>query len=178
MNFNSNMKKYLVHFISFTAVSWFLASSVYLLLAQIMPSGVVFGSWFRMPAYHWQHPYQYILVVAVAYGLTATIWGRFLGHLRGWKRAVSIGLVMVISLLVASIPGGILWGIHDIQAGFVPQYPVMLRNLMWAGTAGLTAGWLIIGLSIPYNILCCIGGYFLTHFGQRFLEKGVGVHHP
>ncbi len=121
--------------------------------------------------YHYQHPYQYILVVAVAYGLAASVWARFLGHLTGWKRIVSIVGVILVSLLLASVPGGLLWGIHDVQAGFVPPLAVLRRNLMWAATTGLTFGWVIIGLSIPYNILGCVAGFAVTHFGERILRK-------
>ncbi len=140
-----------------------------------MPDGAVFGSWFRMFEYHYQHPYQYIAIVAVAYGLTAAAWARFLGHLTGVKRMVSIVAVMLGALILASVPGGLLWGIHDVQAGFVPPSPVLRRNLMWAATTGLTFSWVIIGLSIPYNILGCVTGYAVTHFGQKILEKRIGA---
>ena len=132
--------------------------------------GPVFGGVFfvSMPPYHHQHPYQYILVVAVVYGLVATLWVRFFGYLGGWKRMVSIGAVILISLLVASIPGEILWAIHDIQAGSVPPLSDMRRYLIWAGTSGPILGWSIIGTSsILYSFFGCLVGYFVTHFGQR-----------
>jgi len=122
-----------------------------------------------MVEYHYQYPYQYIFVVAVAYGLTAAVWARFLGHLTGLKRVVSIVAVMFVALALSSVPGGLLWGIHDVQAGFVPRLPVLRHNLMWAATTGLTFGWVIIGLSIPYNILGCVAAYAVTHYGQKIL---------
>ena len=169
------MKRLLTNFCLFAAACWSLGSVGYLLLVHVLPGCRVFGTWFRMFEYHYAHPYQYIFVVAVAYGLTAALWARFLGHLGGIKRVVSIIAVMLVALIVASVPGGLLWGIHDIQAGFVPPLPVLRRNLVWAGTEGLTFGWVIIGLSIPYNILGCMAGYFVTHFGQQILEKEIGA---
>jgi hypothetical protein len=169
------MKKHTVNFLFYTMTSWMLASLAYMLLVRIMPDGAVFGSWYRMHLYHYSYPFQYILVVAVAYGLVTTIWARFLGHLTGWKRALSIIAVMLLSLIVASVPGGILWAIHDIQAGFVPQPSILRENLIWAGTTGLVLGWLIVLLSIPYNIICGLFAFLLTHFGQRYIvERGWG----
>ena len=135
----------------------------------------MFGSWFRMFEYHYDHPYQYILVVAVAYGLTAAVWARFLGHLSGIRRGVSIVAVMLVALLIASVPGGLLWGLHDVHAGFVPPSQVLRRHLTWAATTGLTFGWVIIGLSIPYNIIGGIVGYAVTHFGQKALDRRTGA---
>jgi hypothetical protein len=84
------MKKFATSFCLFSSSCWILGALGYLLLAHIMPDGYVFGSWPRMFEYHYQHPYQYILVVAVAYGLVASAWARFLGHPTGWKRILSI----------------------------------------------------------------------------------------
>ena len=165
------MKKHATSFLFYSTVSWLLGCLVYMLLETIMPSGNVFGRWYRMFLYHYQHPYQYILVVALSYGFIATVWTRFYGYLIAWKRAISIIMVMLFSLVIASVLGGVLWAIHDIQAGFLPPLDVLWGNLTWAATTGLTFGWVIIGLSIPYNILCGISGYFLTHYGQRYLEE-------
>lgn len=172
------MKRFATSFCFFAAACWLLGAFGYLLLVRFMRDGAVFGSWYRMFEYHNQHPYQYIAIVAVAYGLTAAVWARFLGHLTGVKRVGSIVAVMLVALFLASVPGGLLWGIHDIQAGFVPPLPVMRRNLMWAATTGLTFGWVIIGLSIPYNILGCVMGYAVTHFGQKMLEMRIGAKQP
>jgi hypothetical protein len=169
------MKKFAKSFCVFAAACWMLASLGYFLLASLMPGGDVFGGLFRMPAYHSQHPYQYILVAAVAYRITAAFWARFLGHLSGVKRVVSIIAVMLVSLLAASVPGGLLYGIHDVQAGFVPPLPRLRSDLMWAARTGLTTGWLIIALSVPYNILGAVVGYAVTHFGQRILNRETGA---
>ena len=57
-----------------------------------------------------------------------------------------------------------------MQAGFVPAFPRMLDYLTWGGGRGLTLGWFIVLLSVPYNIACFIGGYFVTDFGQKVLK--------
>jgi hypothetical protein len=169
------MKRFATSFCLFSAACWGLGSAGYFLLVRIMPDGYVFGAGYRMFVYHEQHPYQYILVVAVAYGFSAAVWARFLGHLTGVKRIASIFAVILVALLLASVPGGLLWGIHDVQAGFVPPVPVLRRNLIWAATTGLTFGWVIIGLSIPYNIIGCFTGYAVTHYGQKILDRRTGL---
>lgn len=169
------MKRFATNACCFGLACWALGSIGYLLLVHIMPGGAVFGSWYRMFEYHYQHPYQYIGIVAVAYGLTAAAWARFLGQIAGVRRMVSIVGVMIAAILLASVPGGLLWGIHDVQAGFVPPLPVLRHNLIWAATTGLTFGWVIIALSIPYNILGCITGYAVTHYGQKILKQTTGA---
>jgi len=165
------MKKLLVCFFFYTATCWALACIGYELLEAIMPQGAVFGRWYRMILYHYQHPYQYILLVAVCYGLTASLWAVFFGHLRGRLRVISICAVIAGALLLASVPGGLLWALHDIQAGFVPPEAILVGNLLWAAGAGLTFGWAILALSVPYNLAGLVMGCVVTHLGEKWLGK-------
>jgi hypothetical protein len=43
----------------------------------------------------------------------------------------------------------------------------MRSDLLWGASTGLQTGWLVIALSLPYNILGLIAGYVVTHFGFR-----------
>lgn len=159
----------------FTICAFLPGIAAYDFLAAILPRHAVFGAWYRMPLYHYQHPYQYIFVVALCYGICASLWVRWFGHLRGPARAGSIVLTMLVSLQIACVAGGVLWGIHDIQAGFVPPTGILVRNLMWAATRGLAYGWVLVALSFPYNLVAAIFGYVLAHYGQGVFE---GVSEP
>jgi len=170
------MKKFAITFMFFTMACWLLASLGYMMMVQIIPDGEVFGTMIRMFLYHFKYPYQYIFVVAVAYGLVATTWCKFFGDLCGWKRVVSILMVMPVTILIASVPGGLLWEVHNVQAGFMPPLPVLYNNMIWAATAGLKLGWLIIALSIPYNIIGFITGFAITHYGQRLVKSFLSKH--
>lgn len=117
--------------------------------------------------YHWQHPFQYIALVSIIYGFVASIWSVTLGHLVKWKRVLSILGVMLTSIILSFIPGGMLWKIHDMQAGFFPEGDAFCGDLLWGAITGLEIGWFIILISIPYNILGVIGGYVVTDQVQK-----------
>jgi hypothetical protein len=53
-----------------------------------------------------------------------------------------------------------LWFYHDMQAGY---FPANWTNRMVSNgiSMGLSTGWLIIMLSIPYNILGLVAAYFI-----------------
>jgi hypothetical protein len=117
--------------------------------------------------YHIQHPYQYITVVAFSYGVIATLWAHSWGTQTGWKRGVCIIGVIGITIIMSSIPGGMLWAFHDMQAGFFPEGQQFWTHLMWGATTGLRLGWLIIAYSIPYNMIGIVLGYWLTGYVEQ-----------
>jgi|GEM_PF-1976984 len=84
--------------------------------------------------------------------------------------------ILVVSILVALIPGGLLWAIHEMQTGYFPSLSVMIDAFIWAATTGLVVGWLIVGLSMPYNFLGLLVSYNLTRFGGKiFIKKVLSV---
>lgn len=135
-------------------------------------NGPVFGALFRMHLYHEQHAYQYLLLVALVYGAMASLWACYLGKTqKGWTRRASILGVMALTIICSSIPGGMLWVIHGVQAGYFPGVEQFLKNLWWGASTGLSVGWLIFMLSIPYNLLCLIGGYWLTDYIEKAIRQ-------
>jgi len=154
-------------FTLFTASAFLLGSVGYLALHAVMPHGYVFGGLYRMFLYHESHPFQYIAVVAVTYGVIATASALRWPRLAGWRRSAAIVGIIVATVLVASVPGGVLWKIHDMQAGFFTTGARFWSDLLWGASTGLQAGWLVIALSLPYNIIGLILGYAVTHFGFR-----------
>lgn len=131
-----------------------------------MPDGWVFGTLYRMFLYHWEYPYQYIASVSIVYGLLATPLSiRFRRNQNMSFLIYSLGVALVI--LVASPIGGMLWVIHDMQAGYFTEGARFRDDLMWGALEGLRSGWLVILLSMPYNIFGLIAGYFITNHGFK-----------
>jgi H+/Cl- antiporter ClcA len=90
-----------------------------------------FAALYRMYEYHNEHPLQYIAIVSVVFGIVGSRWidryHQTTNFFRWWTMTVAILLTIVIS----SPLGGILWQIHDMQHGFIPEnYPgkLYLRN--------------------------------------------------
>jgi hypothetical protein len=156
---------------SFFAISAFLLGVVgYLILHKVMPHGLVFLRLYRMFNYHALHPFQYVAVVALTYGIIATpcaLWW----HPVGWRRFAMIFYISIATVLVASIPGGVLWKIHDMQEGSFTTGARFWKDLLWGASTGLRFGWQIIAISFPYNILGLIFGFVVTHFGFKIAAK-------
>ena len=85
----------------------------------------------------------------------------------GLTRFLEILSVILVSLVLACPLGGMLWHFHDMQAGFIPSF--WQRKLLRGFSEGLQLGpWLIL-LSIPFNIISLIVGYFATDRVNAFL---------
>ena len=136
-----------------------------------MPDGWVFGALFRMFLYHWEHPFQYISIVSFSFACVATPCTHKFKFSTGWKLQLITFAIIVSSVIFASVPGGILWSIHDMQAGYFPKGEKFWEAIWWGATNGLTQGWLVIALSIPYNLICLIIGFFITRHGFRMAKK-------
>jgi hypothetical protein len=151
----------------FAASAFLLGASGYLALHAVLPRGYVFGSLYRMLLYHEAHPFQYIAVVALTYAAIATPCAIRWSGSSGWRRTLLIIGVMVASIFAASVPGGILWKIHDMQAGFFTSGSRFWNDLLWGAWTGLEIGWLVIALSLPYNIVGFVSGYAVTNYGFK-----------
>ena len=173
------MKKSAFYFIVYFAVCFVGLAALYWAITLSKTSiweGSAFASWYRMFEYHYSHPMQYIGVVAACYALVATIWTVFMKRMRtGLTRFLEILFVIIVSLALACPLGGMLWHFHDMQAGFFPSF--WLRKLREGLSEGLQLGPVLILLSIPFNILSLIVGYFATDRVNAFLlgKKEVGL---
>jgi hypothetical protein len=157
--------------IIFGVIFFAIASIVYFVIAEIFNHPYPLGALYRMFLYHWVHPYQYILVVSIVYGILATIWYYYFYELKTWKKYLSIVGLLVITVAISSIPCGVLWVIHDAQAGFFPETSYFVKNLFWGAKTGLYLGWFIVALSIPYNIIMCVWGIIMTEKISNFIFK-------
>lgn len=148
----------------FWFASFTIAISSYYLLWRIMPHHYVFGTFYRMFLYHYQHPIQYIAIPCFFYGIIASVYSNKF-YLQTYKRQIQTTIFIVsLTILISSPFGGMLWFYHDMQAGYFPANWV--NKIISSGiSTGLSMGWLIIMLSLPYNILGFVVTYFLTKLG-------------
>ena len=150
--------------------SFLLASGGYFVLRAVLPSGAVFGAWYRMLLYHWSHPLAYIAIPCFFYGILATLFTKNFTQKTARTQLGRTAIVIGLTVLLSSPFGGMLWCFHDMQAGYFPA------NWLWVmlseGTLqGLALGWLVVLLSVPYSLLGCAVCYFLNKAGASFLQK-------
>ena len=155
----------------FWLMSFGLATAGYYLLRLVLPGHRVFGATYRMLLYHDAHPLPYIALCCCCYGLLAAgAAGSFLRR-GSWGRVGTVGAICALTVALSAPFGGMLWHWHDMQAGFFP--PDWPRILLLAGSRdGLAVGWLVVLLSVPYNVLGSIVCYFLTKTGAQLFQPG------
>lgn len=158
--------------VAMAASCFVLGAIVHPVLAAVMPGRYVFGALYRMFLYHWAFPYQYVAVVAVTWGLVFAVSAPAVSRLGGWKRRLAIVVGMLGTVVLASIPGGVLWKLHDMHAGYFPEGDRLWADLTWGATTGLATGWLVVALSVPYNLIGLGLGYAVTEVGLRTLRPG------
>ncbi len=147
----------------FWLASVLLATAGYYLLWLVMPRHRVFGALFRMIQYHNQYPIPYILIPCFCYGLIATALAESFLAQHFWGQVAMTVLIVILSMLASFHYGGMLWHLHDMEAGFFPQQwqEKLIKNGFNDGPYGL---W-VIAFSIPYNLLGAIVCFFLTRKG-------------
>ncbi|MFZ4580065.1 MAG: hypothetical protein ACOYOB_16875 [Myxococcota bacterium] len=172
------MQTWLKRLAFFWISSFLLASSAYYLMLGLLnyprtghSAMSPFWGLYRMPAYHWQHPLQYIALPCIFYGLFAASAAPFLARRRFLPRvAGALGLALG-AVLVSSPFGGMLWHLHDMQAGWFPQN--WLSRLVSDGFAqGLEMGWAVVAVAIPYNLIGLLVSVPLTRYGGRLFAEG------
>lgn len=150
--------------------SFVLATSFYYLLLELRPTRYVFGVLYRMFLYHTENPISFIAIPCFFYGIIATaLSDKFLRqHIVG--QILLTILIIVLTIIVSSPFGGMLWHFYDMRAGFFPTNwfsKLVVGGFKW----GLEIGWMIIWLSKPYNIFGSIICYFLTLLGSSIYRR-------
>jgi hypothetical protein len=169
-NHESKASMFIKRLLFYWANSFTIAVTAYYILSLILPPYLLFGWLIRMFLYHWQYPVPYIAVMCFFYGIIASILAKVFHKARLIKQILLTLLIVVLTTLVSSPFGGMLWHLHDMQAGFFPEdwfYIMINKGTSW----GFQYGWLIIALSVPYNLLGIIVCFFLTRKGAiRFIK--------
>jgi hypothetical protein len=163
----SKIRKY--HARNFLVLSTFLFGSLAgttIILRSVFKLDRPFFALYRMYEYHNEHPFQYIAIVSVMFGIVGTCWiDRYhntTGYLRWWTMTVA----MLLTIVISSPFGGMLWHIHDMQHGFVPDNH--LAKTLSGIIEGLQCGWLIGLLSTPMNLVGFITGYLSLPYLAKF----------
>lgn len=120
-----------------------------------------------MPLYQREKPFQYIAIVVGIYALVATLGVLWWPTSRGWKRFAVIFGIVFVTLSVACVPGGVLWTVHDMQAGFFPSGDRFWKSLFQGAMSGIEYGWLVVAASVPYNLCGLVLGYLVTWYGFK-----------
>ncbi|WP_430409020.1 hypothetical protein [Kordia sp.] len=150
--------------------SFMLASILYYILWLLVPYHHVFGALYRMFLYHHAFPLQYIMIPCFFYGILATLLTNSFRNKNTIRRIFLTIIICVLTTLLSSPFGGMLWHFHDMQAGYFPENWMSIlieKGFLW----GIEIGWFIILLSIPYNIICAVGCYFLTKKGVELYSE-------
>lgn len=146
-------------------------SAVYLLLRDVVGLQMVFGGLYRMFMYHAQHPIQYIAlfcaVFAAGLALILACWPRA----RRWPAWALTALVLLLTVLLGSALGGALWSLHDMQAGYFPPSHRLWQQVGEGVASGLQVGWLVLLLSVPFNVLCLPAFYGAGRYGLRQFHR-------
>lgn len=123
-----------------------------------------------VPYYHY-YPYQYICMISLIYSVVSLIWISFFKSQSVIWRRINILVVIFLTLTISSVFCGMLWCLHDSNAGFWPTTPVLINNLMSSAINGLLYGWAIIFLSMPYNFITFILGFVFTDKAEGYLNN-------
>jgi len=118
------------------------------------------------------YPLQYILIPCFFYGIIATFLANTFKNKKVLSQIIITIIIIILTVLISSPFGGMLWHYHDMKAGYFPDnwISMMINN---GFTWGIEIGWLVIGLSIPYNVIGSIICYFLTKKGAELFTKEI-----
>jgi len=142
------------------------ATAGYFLLWLLLPGHHVFGNLYGMYLYQDRYPLAYIALCCGCFSPLAAGATDAFGRRGRWGR-VGVVLLLALTTVVLSSPlGGMLWEWHDMQAGYFPADWVHVLFLNGARD-GLIMGWLIVLLSVPYNVLGLLVCYSLLQAGTR-----------
>lgn len=151
---------------SYYFAATFAASSLcYLLLCWFDAIGRVFIFFTA------KHPFQYLVLESLLYSLAATAVTPVLARLSPGKRAPCILLLMIASVLLSAVPGGMLWSIHDMQAsGHFPPAEYLWSELYRGAMMGAHLSvFVALGL-FPLNAIGLVVGWCITEWGVRYFR--------
>jgi hypothetical protein len=168
--------KFLSFFSAIFLVTYCFNSVVY---AVLLSMGLKpFGTLYRMFLYHYEHPYQFILIFTIILALCAAIFIKFFNKWKGWKKYAGIAGTFAVAFIISCMAGGILWKLYDMQAGFTPKGWQFWSDLVWGLWAGLAVGWQVVLYSFPYNLIVLAGdvaAVFFFYKPSRFTQwKDIG----
>ncbi|MDR3046939.1 MAG: hypothetical protein LBU51_04900 [Bacteroidales bacterium] len=127
--------------------------------------GDIFFTWI-CGSYPNDYPFYYIFIVSVFYALFAALFSNKFAKSNIAGQTGWLSLIILFTILASSPFGGILTYYLDMRRGYFPDtwvYILLTKGIF----EGLFSGWIVIAFAFPYNLLCVIGGYFLTKIGSK-----------
>jgi hypothetical protein len=129
-----------------------------------------FASFYRMYVYHLSHPYQFIFIMCFVFSVLAALFCEKFKKLTPWKQILLTLLIVVLTIIISSPLGGMLWHLHDMLAGYFPK-KWLWKLIRYGFREGIQLGWVIILLSAPYNILGVVMSFFIMRTVSKFPRK-------
>jgi len=129
-----------------------------------------YGSFYKMPSYHWDNPATYWWVMSFSFGIIAALWKLVFSESKKWLRIFTGLLVVPASIILASIPSSMLWAYHDIQSGRLMDHAGSFQYMLEHVPVGLQLALPLYIISIPFNILATAAALFVL-FAKNPLKK-------
>lgn len=164
----TDIKINLIKFITAFIASFIFAAACYdiLLFFGITPFSVYYGRY----SYHLAHPLQFIAIPCFIFSVLAVIFSNKFRKASVLKQILLTLLISFLTVLISSPLGGMLWHLHDMLVGYFPQN-WLWKLIRYGFREGIQLGWLIIVLSVPYNIIGIFTGFFIIKTVSGILNK-------
>lgn len=138
-----------------------VAMSGWLVLAVGLRYPFTFGGLYRMFLYHLENPLPYVALVSAVFAALGSLWLRFArGRSKGY-RLLSSFAIQVATIAIASVPGGLLWVLDDMRAGYFPPWPRMVSAFAWGARMGPQVALFLVLSAVPMNLVASIAGHWI-----------------
>lgn len=150
-NSNNSFKKFVFFsFLSFLVMTPILGI---MMLTPIRPYAITM----RMIPYHLMFPFSYLSLICSGFGLACNLTSQlFLQKGRFFELLLNI----TIASLIAAIPGGILYGYHDMLLGHFNDWPGSFYYMLNFTPSAFSFLVVLLLLSMPFNFLCLFIGFY------------------
>ncbi len=129
-----------------------------------------YGSFYKMPSYHWDNPTTYWWVMSSSFGAIAAVWKLVFAESKRWLHILTGILVVPVSVVLASIPSSMLWAYHDMQSGRLQENVGSFQYMIEQVPLGLQLALPLYIISVPFNILATATALFVL-FAKNPLKK-------
>lgn len=161
----SNFIKFCMAF----AASLIFAAACYdiLLFFGISP----FFKFYKSYCYHMIYPLQFMAIPCFVFSALAVLFLNKFNSISLSKQILLTLFIIALTVIISSMPGGMLWHFHDMRAGYFPSNWGW-KIVRYGFREGMQIGWLIILLSVPYNIIGAFTAFFIMKTLSVFSKDG------
>jgi hypothetical protein len=119
------------------------------------------------PCFYHEYPARYILIPCFFYSVLASILANRFARASVLGQVFLTIALFVLVILISSPFGGTLEYFHLMQAQQRPLHIWYYDMIRDGAMNGLYAGWYVILLSVPYNLICVTACFFVTRRGAN-----------